>query len=192
MGYIATNLSTIPSQGFRWYIFFLLDNWSDSLRDEVEKNFLRFAEEVGSDCLAVQGTDRVRFYNSVLSSELMKLAPSGERPPLPALIVSNYSPDAMDDSSGIKDMKNVQLMIFPLAAKYIKPGSITEFLKNLASTLQDDSLEELKSKEEIRKKWSWLVRYCELKPSFFGVTVNVLQVLEDLFRRRNDSERTRR
>ncbi|GAB4177919.1 MAG: hypothetical protein Fur006_09950 [Coleofasciculaceae cyanobacterium] len=182
MGYIATNLSTIPSKGFRWYIFFLLDDWSDPLRDEVERNFLRFAKEVGSDCLAVQGTDRVSFYNDVLSSELMKLAPSGERPPLPALIVSNYSPEAMDDSSGIKDISNAQLMIFPLAAKYIKPGSITEFLKNLASTLKDDSLEELKSKEEIRKKWSWLLRYFELKPSFSGVAVNINQVIEDLFR----------
>lgn len=182
MGYLATNLSTIPSKGFSWYIFFLLDKWSDPLRDEVEKNFSQFAAEVGSDCLAVQGTDRVTFYNQILDSELMKLTLKGERPPLPALIVSNYSPGSMDDSKGIKDMSNAQLMIFPLAVKYIRPGSITEFLKDLATTLKDGSPEELQTKEEIQKKWSWLVKYFELKPSFFGfVQVNLNQILEDLF-----------
>ncbi|WP_292770570.1 hypothetical protein [Nostoc sp. NOS(2021)] len=175
-------MSTIPSKGFSWYIFFLLDKWSDPLRDEVEKNFSQFAAEVGSDCLAVQGTDRVTFYNQILDSELMKLTLKGERPPLPALIVSNYSPGNMDDSRGIKDMSNAQLMIFPLAAKYIRPGSITEFLKDLATTLKDGSPEELQTKEEIQKKWSWLIKYFELKPSFFGfVQVNVNQILEDLF-----------
>ncbi|MEH1967957.1 hypothetical protein [Nostoc sp.] len=152
------------------------------MRDEVEKNFSQFAAEVGSDCLAVQGTDRVTFYNQILDSELMKLTLKGERPPLPALIVSNYSPGSMDDSKGIKDMSNAQLMIFPLAVKYIRPGSITEFLKDLATTLKDGSPEELQTKEEIQKKWSWLVKYFELKPSFFGfVQVNLNQILEDLF-----------
>jgi hypothetical protein len=181
MGYLATNLSTIPSKGFSWYIFFLLDRWSDPLRDEVERNFSQFAAEVGSDCLAVQGTDRVTFYNQMLESELMKLTPKGERPPLPALIVSNYSPGNMDDNNGI-DMRNAHLMIFPLAARYIRPGSISEFLKELATTLKDGSPDELQTKEEIKKKWSWLVKYFELKPSFFGfVEVNFNQILEDLF-----------
>ncbi len=182
MGYLATNLRTIPSKGFNWYIFFLLDKWNDPLRDEVERNFLHFAEEVGSGCLAVQGTDRVRFYNEVLSSELMKFSPSRKDLPLPALVVSNHSPEDMDDSTGIKDMSNAQLMIFPLTAKYIKPGSITEFLKDLASTLKkDDSIEKLGNKEEINRKWSWLTRYFEVKPSFFGIEVKVNQVIEDLF-----------
>lgn len=182
MGYFATKLSTIPSKGFSWYVFFLLDKWNDPLRDEVERNFLRFAEEVGSDCLAVQGTDRVGFYNSVLSSELMKLAPAREHPPLPALIVSNYSPNDMDDSSGTKDMSDAQLIIFLLTTRYIKPGSITEFLKDLASTLKDDSLEKFNSEEEIRRRWSWVNKYFEVKPSFCGFEVKVNQVLEDLFR----------
>lgn len=182
MGYLATNLSTIPSKGYSWYVFFLLDKWSDPLREEVKNNFDQFAAEVGSDCLAVRGTDRVSFYNQILDSELMKLTPKGEHPPLPALIVSNYSPGSMDDSSGIKDMRNAKLMIFPLAAKYIRPGSITEFLQDLAITLKDGSPEELKTKEEMEKKWRWLVKYFELKPSFFGFfQVNVNQILEDLF-----------
>jgi hypothetical protein len=96
MGYLATSLSTIPPKGFSWYVFFLLDDWNDSLRDEVKRNFDSFAKEVGPDCLAVRGTDSVRFYSDVLSSELMKLAPSKERLPLPALIISNYSPENMD------------------------------------------------------------------------------------------------
>jgi hypothetical protein len=53
MGYLATSLSTIPSERFNWYIFFLLDRYTDSLRDEVKKNFDIFAKEVGPDCLAV-------------------------------------------------------------------------------------------------------------------------------------------
>jgi hypothetical protein len=56
-------------------------------------------------------------------------------------------PENMNDGSGTKDMSNAQLMIFPLTAKYIKPGSVTDFLKDLASTLKDNSLEKFTNKE---------------------------------------------
>jgi hypothetical protein len=189
MGYIATNLSTI-SEGFNWYIFFLLDDWNDTFRQEVEKNFNTFARAVGPKCLAVQGggdretfnDDVVGFYNGAIASELSKLSARGGNLPLPALVVSNRSPQKMDDSSGIKDMSNAQVMIFPLTEKFIKPGSITEFLKDFASHLKTDSLDELTSREKAREKWSWLTRYFELKPCFFGVEVNVNQALEDLFK----------
>ena len=162
MGYIATNLSTI-SEGFNWYIFFLLDEWNDTFREEVERNFNTFARAVGPKCLAVQGGDRgtfnddvIDFYNGAIASELSKLSPRGGSLSLPALVVSNRSPQQMDDSSGIKDMSNAQVMIFPLTEKFIKPGSITEFLRNFALHLKTDSLDELTSREKAREKWSWL------------------------------------
>lgn len=151
MGYLATNLSTIPSKGFSWYIFFLLDKWSDPLRDEVEKNFSQFAAEVGSDCLAVQGTDRVTFYNQILDSELMKLTLKGERPPLPALIVSNYSPRSMDDSRGIKDMSNAQLIIFPLLQNILSQVPLPNFLKTLQQLFKMVLQRNLKLKKKSRK-----------------------------------------
>ena len=189
MGYIATNLSTI-SERYKWYVFFLLDDWNDTLREEVEGNFNTFATAVGSNCLAVRGggdrerfnDDVFRFYNGAIAGELSKLSKRGESLPLPALVVSNLSPEQMDDSSGIKDVSNAQLMIFPLTEKFIKSGSITEFLRNFALHLKTDSLDELTSREKAREKWSWLTRYFEVKPSFFGVEVNVNQALEDLFK----------
>lgn len=181
MGFIATGLAQIPASGFEWYVYVLSDGWKDPLRDELSRNFDRFAAAVGPNCLVVRGAEPESFYNAFLASQLMTLA-NRDHPPLPALIVSNQPPRGIDDSSGIKSLESVQILIFPLSEKYVRPGSITDFLKALASTLKDGGIENT-DEHALRSKWKWVTDYLELKPNFCGVGVNLNKVLDDLFTR---------
>lgn len=188
MGFITTDIARIPSQGFEWYVFVLLDGWSDPFRDEIEKNFDRLVAAVGRDCLVVRGAEPEGFYNQVLNSELMTLATEkNKRPALPSLIVSNRPPISMNEHTGIKSMDDAKIMIFPLAEKYVKPGSVTSFLQKLAENIKEKSLDEIENDQDqarLKSKWRWLIEYLELKPNFYGFGINLNKVLEDLFKER--------
>ncbi len=179
MGYIATDLGRIPAAGFQWYTYVLSDGWNDPLRDELARNFDRFAAAVSPNCLVVRGAEPEAFYNAFLDSQLMALAQRGHLP-LPAVVVSNRTPHQIDDSTGIKNLEAVKILTFPLSKRYVKPGSITEFLKALAETLKDGGAEDIDD-QTLRSKWRWIVEYLELKPNFCGLGVNFNKVLDDLF-----------
>jgi hypothetical protein len=102
--------------------------------------------------------------------------------------VSNRTPYGIDDSTGIKSFESIKMMIFPLSERYLKPGSITDFLKALAGTLKDGVGEDLDD-QELRSRWRWIVEYLELKPNFCGVGVNFNKILEDLFAKKTADDR---
>jgi len=191
MGFIATDIATIPSQGFEWYVFVLLDDWSDSFRDELERNFDRLVSAVGKDCLVVRGAKPKEFYNQVLDSQLMRSAATRYgRPPLPALIVSNRTLGSMNEHTGEKSMDDARVMIFPLAQRYVRPGSITSFLQRLAENIKNKSFDEIEKdehEESLKSRWRWITEYMELKPTFFGFGVNLNKILENVFQERDHS-----
>lgn len=77
-------------------------------------------------------------------------------------------------------MSDAQIFIFPLSNRYIRAGSITEFLKSLARTLKEGGTEPI-GIDELRSKWRWIVKYLQLKPNFFGVGIDLNIVLDELF-----------
>ena len=174
MGYLATSIMRIPSEGFDYYLFLLEDNWNDELRREFSDNFENLAREVGTDTLVVRGTDRTAFSYAVFERYDINM-----HTVLPALIITDTAPTKIGEGS--ERLKKAELIVIPLENQYTQHGSITRILKEVASTLRDkeaiDSLESL-DKSRIKRKWGWL-RYFELKPNFAGFGINVNQILED-------------
>lgn len=175
MGFIATDLARIPSDGFSWYVLLLTDGWRDGLRDELDLNFERLAAAVGPDCLVVKGADPTAFYNDLVASGLVERA----EPTLPAVMVSSHSPEELDQSQGGNQADDPKIMLFPLGDRYLRAGSVTDFLRELAATLSSHDPGTLP--QEQANRWAWLPRYFDIKPNFFGIGVDFDRVIEDLF-----------
>ena len=73
MGFIASELGTIPTTGFDWYVLFLEDGYDDAFRRELTDNFANFAGDVGKRVLAVRGLNPDAF-NKALDSVYGSLA----------------------------------------------------------------------------------------------------------------------
>lgn len=166
----------------------MLDGWNDPFRDEIERNYDNLVESVGPDCLVVRGANPVDFYSQVLNSQLMKLVPDESRsPPLPALIVSNRAPSNMDATTGVVSTNGAKVMIFPLSERYVKLGSVTNFLKKLAETIKNRSFDEIAEdidQKTLKSKWQWITDYMELKPNIFGFGLNLNKIFEEIFEKR--------
>jgi len=183
MGYLARDVARIPGAGFEWFVFLLEDNWSDALRNELADNFENLAREVGPQVLAVRGFERGPFAAEVLAAYALDHDPSGSRR-LPALLIANQLPkDVKNDDPRVEKVK---MILLPLDEQYIRPGSVSELLENVARTLRDtDSVKSLQSldRNRIERHWGWLNRYVELKPSFMGFGVNINEIIDSLIRR---------
>jgi len=189
MGYIATDLARVPSSGFEWYVFLLEDRWNDDLRRELVENFQILAAEVGPSALVVRGSQPEQFYDQVFAHyALHERGFEARRFPLPALLITDTPPSEIE---GHPDkLENAKMVLLPLESNYIRPGSITAILREVANTLRDsDSIKALQSldKSRIEKRWGWITRYFNFKPSFLGFEVDVDQILNDLFLNRKTS-----
>ena len=64
MGFVATDLATVPvDPRDSWYLFLLEDNWQDDLRRQLADNFMNLAREVGPHSLVVRGAHTESFYS---------------------------------------------------------------------------------------------------------------------------------
>lgn len=188
MGHVASNLALIPSAGYHgkyeWFIFMLEDRWRDDLRSEFSENFMTLSTEVGTENLVVIGSDRKQFYNDAFLHYALYLRGfDSEHFPLPALLISNKHPEEVK----VKDGEiNANVMIFPIENQYIKPGSISAFLRELCYALKDKeankALEKL-DETEIKKHWGWINKYFDLKPNFMGFGININAILEEATKR---------
>ena len=186
MGYIASDIGSIRVGTYRWYLFLLEDGWQDDLRSELSANFEKLSGAVGPEVLVVRGHDREQFAEQVRNFYAMALARSGFLPGvvLPALLLTDIPPRVLQ--TGEAPASDGRALVFSLAELSKQPGSIPEFLKRLVACVRhDDGLGILKQGSEggIRRVWSWLSRYIDLKPGIFGFGVDVKRIVDDLANR---------
>lgn len=175
MGYLATNIARIPSEGFDYFLFLLEDDWSDDLRREFAENFDTLAKEVGTDTLVIRGSDRTAFSYAIFEAYDLDM-----HTVLPALFITDTAPNKIGE--GTKKLANAKAIVISLENQYTRPGSVTKLLRHAANTLRDkEAIESLKSldRSRIEQRWGWL-RYFELKPNFVGFGLNINQIVEKM------------
>lgn len=189
MGYSATNIATVPiisgeGEHYNWFVFFLPGPFENQIRTEVLNNFFRLSEQVGTENLFVTGADVDHFHSQVLLRYAMYLKGFDENNiPLPALMITDTAPSEVEIEAG---EINAQIMYFPLADTYLKEGMLSNFLRQVCTTLQDaESFEDLENmqQDKLDKKWGWVTRYFDLKPNFMGFGINLNAVIEDIAKR---------
>ena len=86
-----------------------------------------------------------------------------------------------NDSSLIENItKETKVALFPLSDRYLREGTIVNFLKDLTTSLRENNEIEIAAPE----RWLWITKYFDLKPNFLGFGVNFNQILEDYFKRK--------
>lgn len=184
MGFIATDLATIPlSPRYSWYVFLLEDQWSDQLRHQLERNFINLARAVGPNALVIRGAEPEGFYSQVLYEYALQDRMQKGDKVLPALVVTDTPPATLRRDDGA--IHEARIMLFPLARMDARPTDLTAFLQALSEAIQApeslDALERL-DRGAIRRRWGWITRYLELKPSFMGFGLDIDAMIDDAVR----------
>jgi hypothetical protein len=188
MGYVATDIATVPSvngdgQEFKWYIFIMPGRFPNKFRDDVLEIFHTLSGEVGKENLVIVGADRDYFHFLVVNRYKLYLKGFDQNNvPLPALLVTDTAPADVK----IEDEKlNARIIIFPLGKTHLKDDSLSDFLRQLCVTLQDveafDDIAKLERKTII-EKWGWIPRYFNYKLNIFGFEPNFSAILEDIMK----------
>jgi hypothetical protein len=187
MAMIASDIATIPTTGFNWYVLFLEDRYDDPIKIELSSNFLALGQEVGRNALVVRGFDEDTFYSSVYEAVTLYDDEWHQKMTRPALLISDTAPRLLLEEPN--KLKAAKLILIPLSQLRSKgPGAIVDLLRNLVLALRDEDavrlLVQLDS-DGIKRKWGWLTKYLDLKPSFMGFGINLNAVLEDLLSARD-------
>jgi hypothetical protein len=190
MSFIATNIMNVPvvdraGNKYNWYIFLLPGKFKNNIREELLRNLIELAGEVGSKNLVVLGTNVDEFHSEVLLRYAMYLEGYDKKNvPLPALIVTDTAPSDVEVQSG---EINAKIILFSIGEAYLRDGMLSNFLRLLCITLQDtdafEALEKVKI-DAIYKKWGWIPDYFEIKPNFFGFGVNLNKIIENLMKKK--------
>jgi hypothetical protein len=184
MAYIASNIATVPSTGFQWYLIFLEGPFADEIKKEIDAHFLTLAKEVGKEVLVVRGFDPTPFRESVMEAPAFFNEKWGNRAAFPCLIVTNRIPtEAVSDADVLEKGK---VMIFPLADIYREHKSIAPFLSDLLTALKvEDAVKALDNLDgsTLEKGWGWLSRYFKMDPGFFGFNLKLDSAMRDLLAR---------
>lgn len=181
MSMSVTSMAKIPSQGFDWYVLFLEDRWDDQLRQELVNNFVILGQEVGPDVLVVRGHDVSDFFNQAFEIFALYDKKWKDQIDPPALLVTNIPPAEIEDDR--QKLEKAKVILLPLGPRYMRPGSITNVLRELASSLHStDAMNALQTldRPEIENRWGWITRYFDLRPNFMGFGVNINQVIDDM------------
>ncbi len=178
MSYFASDIGTVPAEGFKWYVIFVEGAFADvdnAVGEQINKYFLPFGKEAGPEVLAVQGYDPVAFRKSLMETGSL----TGQLFP-PAVVVTDTAPAELVRPNG---SNQARVMIFPLKEIYEKRKDISNFLRQLLLALQSsDANAALKKLDQtkIEKYWSWITDYVEMKPKFLGVTADLGKLVSDM------------
>jgi len=182
MSMVASDIATIPTTGFTWYVLFLEEAWNDPIKIELQNNFLELGREVGRDVLVIRGFDPNEFYSSAYETLTLYDAEWFNRITRPALLISDTAPRLLLEEAA--KLSAAKLILIPLTSFRGKPaGTIVELLRHLVTALRDDNaLAALHRLEPgaLQNGWGWLRDYAELKPSFLGFGVNLNAALDKI------------
>ena len=181
MGYIVTDLGRLRVTDFEWYVFFLEDSYQDELRRELSENFENLARNIGPESLAIRGADRENFWSDIFHMyAIVEKGVNRENFPLPGLLITDTSVSELQEDPDAA--KRAKLILISLAERYRQPGSVTQILRHVSVAVRDPEAMRALEREDveaIRRHWSWIPRYLELKPSFCGFGVNLNAIIED-------------
>jgi hypothetical protein len=187
VGFVATDITTVPSNdNYRWYIFILEHGWADKIGDEVANNFMKFAEKVGPNALVVRGTDPLSFYSQVFENYILLSNTKSEKIVLPAILVADISPEKILETE--ENIERAKILVFSLSRVAQSQGGVVEFLIKLADTIREEgALDNFENSndEKLEGAWGWVRRYVEIKPNFFGFGVNVNALVDRWWRSRD-------
>lgn len=180
MSMVASKIGTVPTKGFNWYIVLLEGPFGDAIRDQIDKYFVALGKEAGPDVLVVRGYDATAFRNSFIESAALYGPADWKNISVPAIVVTDALPSAVESPDGLDRAK---VMIFPLKEIYEKYKDISIFFAKLCMALHSDeasnALDKL-DRSEIKKHWSWITEYAEMKPTFFGFKIDVGKIIADM------------
>lgn len=180
MSMVASEIGTIPAEGFNWYVIFLEGDFSDQIREQIDKHFSTFGQVAGRDVLAVRGYDPKQFRESLFEAEAF-YGEEGVPVEPPAIVLTNAVPGAFEHRAGLAETK---VMVFPLREVYVQEkGDISVFLGRLLGALsQEDAFKALEDAKQssLEKCWGWLSRYVKMKPGFFGFSADLNTVIGDI------------
>ncbi len=189
-------MARVPTTGFDWYLFVLLDDYEDDLAVELKRNLDAIGKAVGPDTLVVHGYDNDTFLSEVtwamrahmpdtlvppalvLSSQVPKASPSHpDAVPPPAL------PDQRP--AGSDPTAPAQVLVVPLAAEYAQQGTLRPLLNSLIQAIHDPAAfaaltNEHEDPSALCRHWGWTNKYLSIKPSWFGFSIDVDRILTDL------------
>src|SRR5262245_25765253 len=112
MAYVASDIAAIPARGFDWYVLYLEDVFDDPVKDELSRNFLALAKEVGRGVLVVRGFDPDTFYSSAYETLTLYDESWASRIQRPALLVSDTPPALLLTEEA--KLNAAKLILFPL------------------------------------------------------------------------------
>jgi hypothetical protein len=177
---VASKIGTVPTKGFDWYIIFLEGAFGDAIRDQIDKYFVALGKESGPDVLVVRGYDPAAFRNSFFESAALYGPGDWKNISVPAIVVTDALASAVESPEGLDQAR---VMIFPLREIYEKYKDISIFFAKLCAALRSDeasnALDKL-DKSEIKKYWSWITEYTEMKPAFLGFKIDVGKIIADM------------
>lgn len=180
MSMCASSIGTVPTKGFEWYIVLLEGPFADEIRNQIDKYFTSLGKEAGPNVLVVRGYDPTTFKNSFIESSAFYGEGDWKNIEVPALVVTDALPGAVEREGGLD---NAKLMIFPLRSVHEKQKDISIFFERLLSALQsEEATESLNTlnKSNLEKYWGWISEYTEMKPGFFGFSVDLKKMVADL------------
>jgi len=120
MSMIASDVATIPCEGFSWYVLFLEDAFDDPLKTQLAANFLTLGREVGRDVLVVRGFDPSEFFQSAYETITLYDPEWTKRLKRPGILVSDTAPRLL--LSEPAKLRAAQLIYLPLASFREKPA----------------------------------------------------------------------
>lgn len=179
----ASKIGSVPTEGFNWYIVLLEGPFGNAIREQIDKYFMTFGREAGSDVLVVRGYDATAFRESFIESAAFYGPGDWKNVDVPALVVTDALPTAVEEHDGLD---KARVMIFPLREMYEKHKDISFFFEKLLAALHSveasNAIEKL-DKSKIEKYWGWITDYTEMKPGFFGFKADLGKIIGELLRK---------
>ena len=190
MSIVATSIVSIPKTDYNWFVTFIEFEEEPKIKEEINKYFNKLGEEVGPKVLAVRGYDKQKFRESVFEASSLYDEKWHEKIAETSIIITDKNPQiALSDP---KEMSKSKIIVFPLSRIYESQGTIQNFLHDLVGALSTENI--IKARENIpiekdkqkesevsafKKCWIWLRKYTEMKPSFFGFSLDLGALLDD-------------
>jgi hypothetical protein len=169
MGFYASDLGSVPGLNkYQWYVFLLEDNYSDAVRQELDKNWPSFSIDAGKQTLVVRGSNRTSFYDEVFETYGLRDKTAG-RELCPGLLITDTHPTQTD--KGRRGLKEARMILLSLSQSDKSREPLVSLLRKVTSALKDPealkALQDLSpTPTKLEKYWSWLGEYVGLKPVF--------------------------
>lgn len=181
MGYILNHLSNLPvDDKLNFYIFVVNGRYLDPLYEMIQANFVQIAREIGDDAVVAMGTDSKEFTTSVARKYLGEgNSDSSFIKILPALLITNNHPENLTADS--------LRLIVPLKHAEAHFGDWHQFFEALAQFVRGENDDFARKFEETGDLINASNKVVMLQPNFFGLGLNVNELIDRWRNRKHDS-----